>query len=434
MMTFEETTQFLYKQLPVFQHKGKTAYKPGLGNTIALDEYFGFPHKSYKTIHIGGTNGKGSTSHSLAAILQKAGYKVGLYTSPHLVDFRERIRVNGEMISKQYVIDFVENNFKDIEHIHPSFFELTMMMAFCYFREMNVDYAIIEVGLGGRLDSTNVIDPVLSVITNISFDHVQFLGDTLEKIAIEKAGIIKPEVPVIIGETTNENIREIFISKAKECNSEITFAEELFRDITQGYSHGKTTYFSNETGELESELGGEYHINNIRTILSSVKKLREGGIIITDEALKEGLSEVCTLTGLRGRWEKLSECPLTYCDTGHNIGGFTYLSKKLKSLKCDTLRIVIGMVNDKDISEVLSLLPKEATYYFTQANIERALPASDLKNKAEKYGLSGKDFFNVPDAYNTALKESSENDFIFIGGSNFTVGDLLLYLENSKNK
>ena len=393
------------------------------------DQYFNHPHKSYKTIHIGGTNGKGSTSHSLAAILQKAGYKVGLYTSPHLVDFRERIRVNGEMISKKYVIDFVENNFNNIEYIHPSFFELSMMMAFCYFREMNVDIAIIEVGLGGRLDSTNIISPLLSIITNISIDHTQFLGDTKEQIAKEKAGIIKSDIPVLIGESGSLTVKQIFTDKAKLEKTKIYFAEQLYSDLKQVDSLNDSYYSCSRYDQIESDLDGSYHIHNLKTILSATDILRNQGLIISDLNVIDALKEVKTSTGLRGRWEKLSDSPLTYCDTGHNVGGITYISQKLNQIECNSLRIIIGMVNDKDISNILSLLPTKAIYYFTQAQIPRALPAEELKEKATSYNLKGNVYKNVVDAYNAAVNDSSQDDFIFIGGSNFTVGDLLKYLE-----
>ena len=388
-MTFEETTQFLFNQLPVFQDKGASAYKPGLNNTLELDKYFNFPHKNYRTIHIAGTNGKGSTSHSIAAILQSAGYKVGLYTSPHLVDFRERIRVNGKMISKQYVIDFVENNFKNIEYIHPSFFELSMMMAFCYFKDMNVDVAIIEVGLGGRLDSTNIISPDLSIITNISKDHTQFLGDTLDKIAKEKAGIIKDNIPVIIGESGNQIVRNIFEETASSHNSKILFAENCYKDLSQDYKNGEMIYNCSNYPNIISQLEGDYHINNMRTILTSIDQLKLLGYNINTDSIYNGIANVISLTGLQGRWQKISTNPQIYCDTGHNVGGIVYISNKLKTIKCKNLHIIIGMVNDKDITEVMSLLPDNAIYYFTQASVNRALPSKDLQEIASRFNLKG---------------------------------------------
>lgn len=429
-MTFEETTQFLYNQLPVFQKEGASAYKPGLQNTEALDVIFEHPHKAFKTIHVGGTNGKGSTSHTLAAILQKAGYKVGLYTSPHLVDFRERIRINGEKISEQYVIDFVANNFEKVAHIHPSFFELTMMMAFCYFREQKVDVAIIEVGLGGRLDSTNIITPELSIITNISFDHIQFLGTTLEQIAAEKAGIIKPQSPVVIGEAASEAIKQVFANKAQECNTPIVFAEET--DFLKSYekvSNGNWVYQTKEYNNLEGVLGGDCQIKNTQTILAALPLLKEAGFNLPDYAIYEGFKEVVSLTGLQGRWQKISNTPLTYCDTGHNEGGIAYIVDQLKRQQCQNLRIVIGMVNDKDIHHIIEMLPKNAIYYFTQASVNRALPVEEFQKIANNAGLQGTAYKTVGDAYDAALSDSAPEDFIFIGGSNFIVGDLLNHLD-----
>ncbi len=424
-MNFHETTQFLYSQVPVFQHSGANAYKPGLYNTNKLDKYFNHPHTNYKTIHVGGTNGKGSCSHTLAAILQQAGYKVGLYTSPHLVDFRERIRVNGEMITEQYVVDFVANHFDNVKHIMPSFFELTMMMAFCYFREQNIDIAIIEVGLGGRLDSTNVISPELSIITNISYDHVQFLGDTLDKIAYEKAGIIKRGIPCVVGET-NDETRTVFIEAASNINAPLYLAQEsnIINSASQeedGFWHVNT----NEYPSLPCELGGDCQIYNIRTILTSIPLLIKRGFNIPDQAVYSGFRNVCELTGLQGRWQKINNSPIAYCDTGHNIGGITYIVNQLKRQKYDTLRIVIGMVNDKDINKVLSVLPKDAVYYFTKASVSRALDENEFMIRANEYNLHGKSYATVTEAYNQAMTEADKTDFIFVGGSNFIVADLL---------
>ncbi|MGL4292923.1 MAG: bifunctional folylpolyglutamate synthase/dihydrofolate synthase [Bacteroidales bacterium] len=430
-MTFEETTQFLYNQLPVFQQSGASAYKPGLQNTEALDQIFDHPHHAFKTIHVGGTNGKGSVSHTLAAILQKAGYKVGLYTSPHLVDFRERIRVNGEMISKEYVIDFVANHFDKVSHIHPSFFELTMMMAFQYFRQQGVDIAVIEVGLGGRLDSTNIIDPELSVITNISFDHIQLLGDTLEKIASEKAGIIKTNVPVVIGEA-NEKTSKIFLEKAKEVNTDLYFAEEVNPvQVISNTADGSFEYDSLQYPGLVSELSGDCQIKNTQTILTALSLLKTSGLQISDNAVYEGFRNVTTLTGLQGRWQKISETPLSYCDTGHNEAGISYIVDQLKRQNCKRLRIVIGMVNDKDVNHVLALLPKDAIYYFTRASVARSLSETEFADIARTHGLEGSTYPSVADAYNQALNESEPDDFIFTGGSNFIVADLLSALNQS---
>ncbi|MDO5570275.1 MAG: folylpolyglutamate synthase/dihydrofolate synthase family protein [Bacteroidales bacterium] len=432
-MDFQQTVNFLYKQVPVFQNIGASAYKPGLDNTKALDEYFNHPHTFYKTIHVAGTNGKGSVSHTLAAILQSAGYNVGLYTSPHLVDFRERIRVNGQMISKDYVVDFVEKNFDNIKDIKPSFFELTMMMAFCYFKESNVDVAVIEVGLGGRLDSTNIISPEIGVITNISFDHTQFLGKTLEAIAHEKAGIIKKDIPAVIGEA-KDNVKNVFLEKSIEVGAPIVFAEENNK-ITA--SENKISYWLFQTTELDNlidELGGECQIKNCNTILNAVDTLKEKGFIIEDKDIYKGFANVVELTGLQGRWQKIGDKPLCFCDTGHNIGGFTYIVEQLKEQNYTTLRIVIGMVNDKDIDAILSILPKDAVYYFTQASVERALSAEKLIAQASEHGLKGKAFNSVEQAYNAAIKDSDVSDFVFVGGSNFIIGDLFNVINNQALK
>ena len=360
-MNYGETLEYLYAKTPMYQKKGDVAYKEGLDNILRLDGIFGHPHHAYKTIHIAGTNGKGSVSHTLAAILQSAGYKTGLYTSPHLKDFSERIRVNGKPVDKHFVSRFVEKAKPYIEEIKPSFFEITTIMAFEWFRRQKVDVAVIETGLGGRLDSTNIIRPVLSIITNVSMDHVKLLGNTIEKIAAEKAGIIKEGIPVVVGEA-DETTRPIYEAKSPN----IIFAEDF-----------------------------EYP------------------------------AHVVELTGLQGRWQKLGDNPAIIADTGHNEGAIKYISEQLIDYDCDTLRIVFGMVNDKDVSTVLSLMPKHAVYYFTAAGIERALPAEDLKNIAQAYGLSGKSYATVKEAYTAAKKDASAQDLIFVGGSNFVVAEIL---------
>lgn len=411
-MTYKETIEYLFNSTPVFEHVGASAYKPGLQTTEILDAHYGHPHKNFKTIHIAGTNGKGSVSHSLASILQEAGYKVGLYTSPHLIDFRERIRVNGIPVSEEYVIRFVEDfkhlNSKRIHPLSPSFFELTTALAFKYFAEEKIDIAVIEVGLGGRLDCTNIITPILSVITNISFDHTQFLGDTLAQIASEKAGIIKHQVPVVIGETTKET-RPVFENKAKEMDAPIFFAEEIDRS---------------ECDQYDFELKGSYQKKNLRTILCAIKRLP----FIHPEHIQKGLTNVCKNTGLMGRWQTLSTNPLIICDTGHNVGGWKYLAPQISSVPCDRLHIVFGMVDDKDIRNVLSMLPKNAVYYFTQANNHRAIPAQQVGVLAKEYGLSGNTYPTVAQAYEEAKSSASENDFIFIGGSSYIVADLLCHI------
>ena len=411
-MTYKETIEYLFNSTPVFEHVGASAYKPGLQTTEILDAHYGHPHKNFKTIHIAGTNGKGSVSHSLASILQEAGYKVGLYTSPHLIDFRERIRVNGIPVSEEYVIRFVEDfkhlNSKRIHPLSPSFFELTTALAFKYFAEEKIDIAVIEVGLGGRLDCTNIITPILSVITNISFDHTQFLGNTLAQIASEKAGIIKHQVPVVIGETTKET-RPVFENKAKEMDAPIFFAEEIDRS---------------ECNQYEFELKGSYQKKNLRTILCATKRLP----FIHPEHIQKGLTNVCKNTGLMGRWQTLSTNPLIICDTVHNVGGWKYLAPQISSVPCDRLHIVFGMVDDKDIRNVLSMLPKNAVYYFTQANNHRAIPAQQVGELAKEYGLSGNIYPTVAQAYEEAKSSASENDFIFIGGSSYIVADLLCHI------
>ena len=393
--------------MPMFERQGASGYKEGLSNTRALDEHFNHPHTKYKTIHIAGTNGKGSCSHSIAAILQTAGYRVGLYTSPHLVDFSERIRVNGEPISEKYVIDFVEHERHFFEPLHPSFFEVTTALAFKYFSDMNVDVAVIEVGLGGRLDCTNIISPILSVITNISFDHTQFLGNTLAKIASEKAGIIKKGTRVVIGEATSET-RPVFEAKAKEMCAPICFAED------NPYENA---------ADLMTDLQGAYQRKNANTILTAIANLPE--LSISNDNIRRGLANVCTLTGLKGRWQTLAQHPLIICDTGHNVAGWKYLSRQIAQQPCDALHIVFGMVDDKDIDTVMDMLPKNAKYYFTKAETHRAINETVLKEKAETRGLSGNAYSSVQQAYNAAKKNAEDNDFVFIGGSSYVVADLL---------
>ena len=416
-MNYQETIEYLFNSTPVFEKIGAKAYKPGLQTTFALDDHFGHPHQKYKTIHIAGTNGKGSSSHTLAAILQSQGYKVGLYTSPHLIDFRERIRVNGECVPEQYVIDFVEENRAFFEPLHPSFFELTTAMALKYFAEQKVDYAVIEVGLGGRLDCTNIITPILSNITNISFDHTQFLGNTLAEIAGEKAGIIKPGVPVVIGEYLPET-RTVFEKKAKSENAPILFAQDFDADHLE----------SSETCDVDMELKGSYQERNKKTILTALHILRQK-LAISDEAIREGFAHVCELTGLRGRWEKLNDTPLTICDTGHNLAGWSYLAPQINAVKAETKHIVFGMVDDKDVVHVLQLLKEKlenrVKYYWTQPSTKRAIPVEKLSELALKLGLHGETYHSVKEAYSAALKNAEKGDFVFVGGSSYVVADLL---------
>lgn len=403
-MTYDETIQYLYNSVPMFQNVGAAGYKEGLQNTQTLDEHFNHPHRTFRTIHVAGTNGKGSCSHTIAAMLQSEGFKVGLYTSPHLVDFRERIRINGKCISKQYVIDFVKNEREFFEPLHPSFFELTTALAFKYFAEKKVDWAVIEVGLGGRLDCTNIINPELSIITNISFDHTAFLGNTLAKIAKEKGGIIKPNTPVVIGES-NDETKPVFESIASKNNAPIFFAEEENFD---------------EFNDIEFELKGSYQQKNRATILCAARQLG-----ISREAIKKGMATVCEATGLIGRWQTLRKNPLVICDTGHNVGGWQYLSEQIKNVACAHRRIVFGMVDDKDIDTVMTMLPQDATYYWAQAATKRAISHETVKEKGLTHALKGNSYPTVIEAYRAALADSEPSDFIFVGGSSYVVADLL---------
>ena len=424
MSSYQSTLDFLFTQLPMFQNIGAGAYKPGLGTVECLAKAFGNPHKCYPSIHVGGTNGKGSTAHSLAAILQSAGYRTGLFTSPHLLDFRERIRVNGHMIDKEDVVDFVDRyNMLGLD-MSPSFFELTTVMAMEYFARNNVDIAVFEVGLGGRLDSTNIISPILSVITNISKDHVALLGDTLEAIAIEKAGIIKPGVPVVIGEASHKGVRDVFLNTASENSASIVFSDcnvpfSRAMHIKNGISYHDTPF-----GDVvECELSGECQIKNTSTIMNAVLQLRKLGMEIPDKAVVTGLADVTHLTGLAGRWMRVSDSPTVICDTGHNVGGWEYLSATLADIP--ELHVVLGFVSDKDVSGILGMMPRHARYYFTSASVCRALPADALCTQAKEFGLEGEIYQSVEDAYYAARGVASENATIFVGGSTFIVADFL---------
>ncbi len=408
-MNYQDTLSYLYNSTPLFQHIGTSAYKEGLSNTLALDKHFNHPHRNFRSIHIAGTNGKGSCSHTLAAILQESGYKVGLYTSPHLIDFRERIRVNGKPIPEEYVTRFVVEERNFFEMLHPSFFELTTAMAFRYFADERVDVAVIEVGLGGRLDCTNIIRPDLAIITNISFDHVQLLGNTLAKIATEKAGVIKKGIPVVVGETTPET-KAVFIQKAQTESAPLFFAEENMREEYPG---------------LECELKGIYQEKNTRTILTAIHVLQEAGYHLSEKAVRNGFAHVCELTGLMGRWQQIQTNPVIICDTGHNVAGISYVVEQIRRQKYKQLHFVIGMVNDKDINGVLDLLPTEAVYYFTKASVQRALHEEELARLAADKGLQGSSYPDVVSAVRTAIQKSLPEDFIFVGGSSFIVADLL---------
>ena len=434
-MTYEETIQYLFNSAPLFQHVGGAAYKEGLSTTHILDAHFNHPHNQYRTIHIAGTNGKGSCAHTIAAILQHTGLKVGLYTSPHLVDFRERIRINGEMMPQQYVIDFVEEERSFFEPLHPSFFELTTALAFKYFAEQHVDVAVIEVGLGGRLDCTNIISPILSVITNISFDHTQFLGNTLAQIASEKAGIIKHKVPVIIGEC-NAETRPVFEHKAHEVEAPILFAEDnkevLSSEFSDLYGHKLRHYTTRSFGDIYGELTGECQIKNPNTILCALHSLSKI-FSVTHEDITYAFEHVCEMTGLRGRWQILQEHPTIICDTGHNTGGWQYLAHQLAQIATsgNKLHIVFGMASDKDIERVMSTLPHEACYYWTKASVKRATSEQTIANIATKYDLHGKTYSNVAEAYEAAINNASTNDYIYVGGSSFIVADLLRYKQTA---
>lgn len=405
-MDYQQTIDYLFSQLPMFQRVGNTAFKKDLSNTIAIAKVLNHPERKFKSIHVGGTNGKGSVSHSLASVLQEQGYKVGLYTSPHLVDFRERIRINGQMISEQYIIDFVANHQQNFEEIKPSFFEWTVGLAFDYFANSKVDFAIIEVGLGGRLDSTNIILPILSVITNISYDHQNLLGNTLKEIAGEKAGIIKPNIPVVIGE--GSGVEALFKQKATEVGAPIYFAEDTEHPL------------------LDFDLKGNYQKANLRTIACACTILKKR-IALTDESIKNGLQKVTVNTGLRGRWETLSKSPLTICDTGHNEAGIRFITEQLNELSYSKLHFVITMVNDKDISKIIELLPQDAHYYISEAKIPRALAKEKLAEAMKKNGLDSNLFSSIAEAIKSAQNAANENDVIFIGGSTFTVAEAIEY-------
>jgi len=428
-MTYQEAVEYLYTQTPLFQNVGQEAYKEGLYNTVTIDRHLGCPHKLYKTIHVAGTNGKGSVSHTLAAILQASGYKTGLYTSPHLTDFRERIRVNGKPVSPDFVVRFIERNREFLEPLHPSFFEVTTAMAFSWFAEQEVDIAVIETGLGGRLDCTNIIKPVLSIITNIGFDHTKFLGDTLPRIAFEKAGIIKKNVPVVIGEYTDET-RPVFERKAEEVGTRIVFAQDNCKIISHKYVNpSKVVYETSDLPQLESGLAGLCQEKNANTILAAVSELKRRKFNITETAIRKGFKDVCRMTGLRGRWQLVRKKPDIICDTGHNSHGLKYIAQHLEELSSKPgfgqLRIVLGMVNDKDVAQVLAIMPRSARYYFTQASVKRALDASTLREMAREAGLTGRVYRTVAQAVTTAQREASPEDLIFVGGSTFVVADLL---------
>ena len=429
-MTYLQAVEFLFSQLPAFHRIGKAAYRNDLKNTILLDNYFDHPHNKYLTIHIAGTNGKGSVSHMIASVFQEAGYKTGLYTSPHLKDFRERIKVNGEMIPENEIITFLTRHKNIIESVKPSFFEMTVAMAFNYFAEAQVDVAVIEVGLGGRLDSTNIINPVLSVITNIGHDHMDLLGDTFEKIAAEKAGIIKKNIPVLISESQPETER-VFLNKAEESESVISFADRSYScKLEENVSlNGERGYMirqlaTNRQFKGKSMLGGNYQSKNLQAVFAAFDTLKNVFEISYDD-ITDGIRKVVTNTGLYGRWQVLSMDPLTVCDTGHNKEGLQYVLDQIKSIPKTALHIILGFVNDKDLGLVLPLFPKDALYYFTKANIPRALNEAVLKSEAGKYGLTGQSFADIKTALENARNNAKKSDMIFIGGSTFVVAEVI---------
>ncbi|SKB84448.1 bifunctional folylpolyglutamate synthase/dihydrofolate synthase [Dyadobacter psychrophilus] len=430
-MNYQETLDYLYSRLPVFQNIGARAFKPGLHTTQELCKSLGDPQNDYPTLHIGGTNGKGSTSHMLAAILQQAGYKVGLYTSPHLKDFRERIKVNGAFISEDFIVEFIGENKSNIDKLSPSFFEATVAMAFSYFSKQSVEVAVIEVGMGGRLDSTNIITPALSLITNISLDHTQFLGKTLEEIAAEKAGIIKPEVPVVISERQTDAISHVFSNAAVNAHAPVVFASNIYEVSKIGVHNGLMEVNVNERESLGSvfeglrlDLTGAYQLKNVAGVVAAIQILRDQGWALSDEAVYTALASVTQLTGLKGRWQKLGEKPDIYCDTGHNTAGLASALEQFESIASGCQRFVVGFVGDKDISSMLQLFPSEGVFYFCQPSNMRALDSTELMHMAAAYGLEGSAFLNVNDALEAAVRESDPNDSIYVGGSTFVVADI----------
>lgn len=432
MHTYPEVLDFLYSQLPMFQRTGPAAYKDNLDNTLRLDQLFGNPHQSFKTIHVAGTNGKGSVSHMLASVFQDAGYKTGLYTSPHLKDFRERIKVNGNMISEEAVVNFtrlyLEKN--ETEALEPSFFELTVSMAFDYFRSMQVDIAVIEVGLGGRLDSTNIITPEVSVITNISFDHMALLGDTLPKIAGEKAGIIKTGIPVVVGESSNET-NFVFEKTTGKMQTTIVFADQVYRaaysmlTLDGKQSLNITKNKKPAYPDLQIDLLGIYQRQNVPTVLKTIEILNEKGWNLTEKNIRSGLKNTIRNTGLMGRWQIIGNNPLIICDTGHNPAGIKIVMEQINQTPYKELHVIIGLVNDKDQDEVLSLLPLKAHYYFTKASIPRATDPDQLASRAERFGLKGSCYSTVREAVSSAIGNAAKNDLIFVGGSTFVVAEIL---------
>ena len=428
-MNYEDSLAYLYNRLPIFQNQGARAYKPGLSTTLAFCSRLGNPQNSFKTIHVGGTNGKGSTSHMLASVLQHAGYRVGLYTSPHLKSFTERIRVNGQSVRHDFVADFVTEHQPYIEEIEPSFFEVTVAMAFSYFSAETVDVAVIEVGMGGRLDSTNVITPVLSLITNISFDHTQYLGGTLPKIAWEKAGIIKPSVPFVLSERMSHEVYKVFKDRAAELETVVTVGEEKIRVLSHRIEQGKLTvevvdHDDQISHTYEFDLVGDYQLSNIKGVLTALNILQQSGFTLSKAGIEEGLATVCSTTGLKGRWQKIGSNPLIICDTAHNPAGLALTVSQFKKISAPKHRFVLGFVADKALDDILPLFSPEDIYYFCQPTNSRALPVASLVQAAKKAGIRGEPYENVNLALQKAIADSEPNDAIYVGGSTFVVADL----------
>jgi len=429
-MNYTETIKWLFNQLPMYQRQGKAAYKANLDNTLDLDKYFGHPHKNFKTIHVAGTNGKGSVSHMLASVLQESGYKVGLYTSPHLKDFRERIKINGQMITEDFVVQFISNQQKKFKEMKPSFFEMTVAMAFEYFSAEQIDIAVVEVGMGGRLDSTNIINPELSIITNIGLDHTSFLGNSLEEIATEKAGIIKKHTHLVVGQTQVET-QAVFNKHASENSSEITYADKQFNIDYSMLSTDNKQVFNVKRGDqiiyenLKLDLLGHYQRKNILPVLTAIELLIKKSFSISQKSIYSGLENVIKNTGLLGRWQILESKPLMVCDTGHNQDGILYVIEQIRQTPYEKLHMIFGVVDDKNIEIILGMLPKDAKYYFTKANIPRALNQNILKEKAINYQLEGNSYETVQEALKKAKKNASLNDLIFIGGSTFVVAEVV---------
>ena len=429
-MNYQKALSYLMEQLPMYQRTGRPAYRAGLENTLKLDDYFDHPHRVFVTIHVAGTNGKGSVSHMLASVLQEAGYKVGLYTSPHLLDFRERIRVNGTLISKKFVTEFVNQHKPYFDTFNPSFFEISVFMAFMWFVHSKVDIAVIEVGLGGRLDATNVITPVLSVITNIGKDHMEILGDTLEKIAFEKAGIIKSHVPVVVGESQPQTL-PVFRKAALPLDAQVNVADELYKiEYSLFSADGYQVFNVKKEGvihfpNLKCELLGHYQRKNTTTVLAAIEQLKQAGIHIAEKNIYAGIRKVISNTGLSGRWQILQHNPEVVCDTGHNADGLKQVMKQAAETPHEKLHLVIGFVNDKDIREILKYMPLKAAYYFTRLSVPRTLDETELAGTARRYRIKGQAYPHVSEAFDAARKNAGNNDLILITGSNFLVADFL---------